>query len=88
MQKGNGMNQILKSAVYALGTADQLEFLADLGGMNAREKKFLMLLHEGQTDAFIESECGIDHKKYQSFEQMVRLKLTVAVFNCINQAMA
>ena len=81
------MNQILKDSIYALGTMEQINFLAEVGGMNPSEKRFLQLLHEGQTDDFIREDLLIDKNKYSQFEQRVRPKLALAVFDCINRAM-
>lgn len=82
------MNQILKNSIYTLGTQEQLDFLAVTGGMTESERRVLQMLHEDCTDLTIQESLGIPRKQYPSVEQMVRLKLALAVFECINKAMA
>lgn len=82
------MNQTLKTFVYALGTTEQIEFLAKLGGMTDIEREFFRLSHEQKTDLYIMEELHISRKRYDVIYQSVRLKTAVAVFDCINSKMA
>lgn len=78
------MNQVIKDLVYRKGSQRQVDFIAELGGMNLEEKKFLQLAHEGQTDLFIQEELGLDKKVFSRVEDLVSCKLNIAVFECIN----
>lgn len=80
------MNQILKE-VYGNGTIEQVNFMANIGGMNEEETKLFTLLHYGKCDLFIQEEMGISSKAYKRIEKNVRSKLTIAVMTCINKAM-
>lgn len=81
------MNQVLKDAVYQMGTMKQLHFLADIGGMNGEETHFLELLHSGKTDLYIQTEMGLSRSSYRRIEEAVRAKLLLAVFESINHYM-
>lgn len=81
------MNQILKDTVYNRGTAKQVQFLADLGGMNEEETEILFDIHNGRTDVWIQEEHSLSRKAYERIEEAVRAKLLLAVFFCINKAM-
>lgn len=81
------MNQILKDKVYHLGTPKQVEFMAELGGMNEEEKKIFRLIHDGKSDLFIQEEIGISKNGYARVEEAIRAKLLLAVFDCINYRM-
>ena len=81
------MNQILKDKVYHLGTPKQVEFMAELGGMNEEEKKIFRLIHDGKSDLFIQEEIGISKNGYVRVEEAIRAKLLLAVFDCINYRM-
>ena len=78
------MNQILKDVVYSKGTQRQVNFMADLGGMNTEERQFFQLVHEGKTDLYIQEELGVTRKTYVRIEESVRAKLLIAIFECIN----
>ena len=78
------MNQILKDIVYGKGTQRQVNFMAELGGMTEEERSVFQMIHEGQTDLFIQEELCLDRKTYKRIEEAVRAKLLIAVFECIN----
>lgn len=77
------MNQVLKDSVYGMGTQEQVDFLAVLGGMNEEDKTLFQLLHENKPDLFIENKMAIDRKTRSRIENLVRMKLGIAVFRCI-----
>lgn len=81
------MNQNLKECVYGKGNDKQVDFLANLGGMNDEEKKVFIMLHKGKPDTFIQDELGISRSAFIKIEDSVRTKLNIAVFDCINIAM-
>ena len=81
------MNQILKDAVYGMGTYKQIAFMQKIGGMNEEEKRVLEMLHKRSSDIAIEQELNIDRKSRQRIEESVRAKLLLGVFECINHYM-
>lgn len=81
------MNQILK-AVYGKGTHRQVQFIADLGGMNETERKVLEMWHNQENDLNIQQELSIDKKTYEIIEANVRIKVHIALFDCVNFRMA
>ena len=50
------MNQVLKDSVYKKGTIRQVDFMAEVGGMNEEERAIFHLIHEGKTDIYIQQE--------------------------------
>lgn len=78
------MNQILKDTVYGKGTRKQVQFMADIGGMNTEETLMLYLIHDGKTEIYIQEEMGLSRKAYERIEESVRAKLLLAIFECIN----
>lgn len=78
------MNQIIKELVYKKGTPQQIDFIAELGGMDEREKQFFELAHKGKTDDFIREELFLDKKGFSDLEKLVSVKLNIAVFQCIS----
>ena len=81
------MNQILKS-IYQLGNQQQVDFVAKVGGMSNEEKDMLQLLHNGWTDIAIQEELAMSRSKFDEVLDRVRMKLVLAVFDCINYRMA
>jgi hypothetical protein len=81
------MNQVLKSVVYGKGTRKQAEFMADIGGMNDEERQMFLLIHDGESEIGIQAEMGLSRKSYERIEELVRAKLSLAVFECINAYM-
>lgn len=81
------MNQCLKDAVYNRGSQKHVDFMAKLGGMTDEEKNVFQLIHEGQTDLFIQEETGLSRTAYRKVEDSVRAKLLLAVFECINECL-
>lgn len=81
------MNQVMQRKVYQLGTDEQAEFLADIGGMKGEVKRAFLLLHDGYKEQFIRNELGIEHDAYTLIEEMVSAKLMLAIFDCINSKM-
>lgn len=77
------MNQIIKEVVYKKGTQRQVDFLAEIGGMNMEEREFFQRAHEGQIDEVIGQEMGLDKKAFSRVENAVSVKLNVAIFECI-----
>lgn len=77
------MNQILKDAVYNLGTDEQLSFMSSISGMNEEEGDVFRLLHKGKSDIFIQQELGMSKNAYKRIEDSVRKKLSIGVFSCI-----
>ena len=78
------MNQILKDSVYGKGTMRQIDFIAELGGMNAEEYRLFVLAHEGKSDNVIRDSMCLSRKAYDRLEASVRAKVAIAVFECIN----
>lgn len=78
------MNQILKDTVYGKGTMRQINFIADLGGMNAEERQLLQYAHDGKSDEVIRDLMCLSRKAYDRLESSVRAKVAIAVFECIN----
>lgn len=81
------MNQILKDMVYHLGTPKQVDFIAELGGMDEEEKRIFKMMHDKKTDLFIQEEIGVSKNGYSCVEDVVRSKFRLAVFDCINYRM-
>lgn len=77
------MNQILKDTVYGKGTQRQVDFMAQLGGMNEEEKKLFQMIHEGKSEVVIQDMLSLSRKSYERVEESVRAKLLIAVFECI-----
>ena len=77
------MNQILKDTVYGKGTQRQIDFMAQLGGMNEEEKKLFQMIHEGKSEVIIQDMLSLSRKSYERVEESVRAKLLIAVFECI-----
>lgn len=78
------MNQILKDTVYGKGTQRQVNFMAEIGGMNEEERQMFQLIHEGKSDIYIQQEMSLSRKAYERIEELVRSKLLIACFECIN----
>lgn len=81
------MNQCLKDSVYSMGTQEQVDYMAKVGGMNEEESKVFQMLHEGRSDEAIQMNLGMSRKYYERVEAQVSRKLTVAIFHCIDAAM-
>ena len=81
------MNQCLKDAVYNRGSQKHVDFIAKIGGMTDEEKSVFQLIHDGQTDLFIQEEIGLSRTAYRKVEDSVRAKLLLAVFECINECL-
>lgn len=81
------MNQVLKHEIYGRGNKHQIEFVAELGGMDEEEKKILSMWHYQKADGYIQDILGFDKKTYGNVESAVRAKTLVAVFDCINTKM-
>lgn len=81
------MNQVLKDSVYKKGTIRQVDFMAEVGGMNEEERAIFRLIHEGKTDIYIQQELSLSRKAYARIEESIRAKLLLAVFECINHYM-
>lgn len=81
------MNQVLKDSVYGMGTDKQVDFMANVGGMNEEEHAVFKLLHRKKSDTYIQYELGLSRKSYDRIVESVRAKLLLAVFYCINYAM-
>lgn len=78
------MNQILKDTVYGKGTKQQVQLMAEIGGMNEEETTLFMHIHNGLSDITIQEEMGLSRKAYERIEESVRAKLLLAIFECIN----
>ena len=81
------MNQILKDVIYSKGTQEHVDFIAKCSGMNAEEKQILQMLHEGRTDLYIQEELGLSKTAYKDRELLMRIKVVLAVFRCIDRCM-
>lgn len=81
------MNQVLKDVVYTLGTQKQVDFVAEVGGMNYEEKMFFQLQHERKSDSYIQDEMCLNRRSFDRIQESVRAKLKLAVFYCINKTM-
>lgn len=78
------MNQAIKDMIYSLGTSRHINFMAFLGGMSDTEKRVLQMMHEGRTDLYIQTELCLNKDSFKQIEEIMRRKLTLAVFNCID----
>ena len=83
----DAMNQVLKDSVYKKGTIRQVDFMAEVGGMNEEERAIFHLIHEGKTDIYIQQELSLSRKAYARIEESIRAKLLLVVFECINHYM-
>lgn len=81
------MNQVLKRCVYSLGTDEQVDFVAKMGGMNDTEKKIFKKMHQGEKDLEIQMDMNMSDNTHETFETSVRLKVAVAVLQCIDRCM-
>lgn len=81
------MNQAIKECVYGKGTAEQIAYMARIGGMNEAEKELFEMLHENKTDTYIMDVMGLNRKTYEKIESSMRTKLVIAIFECINNHM-
>lgn len=78
------MNQCLKNTVYGKGCQRQVDFMAEISGMNPDERAVFQMLHERKIDEVIQMELGLSKSAYMQIEESVRAKLLLAVFECIN----
>ena len=78
------MNQILKDAIYTNGTDEQAAFIAKLGGMTPAEIEVFNLLHNGESDVYIQIKLGLSRKAYDKIADQVRRKTFGAVMQCID----
>lgn len=78
------MNQYLKFAVYTMGTRNQCDFMAQLGGMSEDEKTVFTMLHDGRNEVEIQDKLHLSKSAYDLIEERVRKKVLIAVFDCIN----
>lgn len=81
------MNQLLKDCVYTKGTKEQIDFMAQLGGMNEEETMVFNYLHQGKSDTYIQDAIGVSRSAYDKIVLSVRTKLAIAIFDCINHRM-
>lgn len=81
------MNQKIKDLIYTKGTQQQINFMAELGGMNEEEKTIFQLFHEGRSDEYIQDTLNISRSAFEKVSMSVRTKLIIAVFDCINYRM-
>lgn len=81
------MNQAIKERVYRCGSKKQAEYMANISGMSEEQRRMLMLLHDGKPDDFIMDTMGLSRKSYKRIEESMRMKLLLAVFQCINWCM-
>lgn len=82
------MNQTIKEVVYKKGTTKQIDFIAKIGGMNEEETNVFKLIHEGRSDEYIIDVLGLTRKSYKKVEDAMRIKLVIALFECINSHMS
>lgn len=78
------MNQTIKEVVYKKGSHKQINFIAEIGGMDEEETSVFKLIHEGRSDEYIIDVLGMSRKSYKKVEDSMRTKLVVALFECIN----
>lgn len=81
------MNQTIKEVVYKKGSARQINFIAEIGGMDEEETSVFKLIHEGRSDEYIIDVLSLSRKSYKKIEDSMRTKLVVALFECINSHM-
>lgn len=88
MEKGLiEINQYLKNRIYGTGSQKHVDFLSKVSGMNDLERRMFQMLHERKPDEVIASELGLSKNSYNLVEECVRVKVTLAVFECINHYM-
>lgn len=78
------MNQTIKEVVYKKGSNKQINFIAEIGGMNEEETNVFKLIHEGRSDEYIIDVLGLSRKSYKKVEDSMRTKMVIALFECIN----
>lgn len=78
------MNQTIQRRVYQLGNRDQVAFIANLSGMDGEVRKVFEMLHRGCKEREICDTLGMEHDAYSAIEDMVKIKLALAIFDCIN----
>lgn len=81
------INQTIKNRIYSLGTEKQLKFLSGKGGLTDEEYKLLILNHQNKPDSIIEDELCISKETRQEMEQLIKIKMAVAVFHCVDYTM-
>ena len=81
------MNQVIRNRVYGKGNRHHIAFLIDLCGFNDTEAQMFRLLHEGQTDQYIEDTLGITKPTRLALEEAMGAKLGIGIFECINRTM-
>ena len=78
------MNQNLKGSVYQLGTEEQCEFVGRCAGLTEQEMTILMAWHRGEGDLDIMADVGLSETSYRPIEHRIRMKVAIAIFDCIN----
>lgn len=80
------MNQTIQRRVYQLGNKDQVAFIADISGMDGEVRTAFEMLHSGCKETQICDALGCSIDAYHNIEDMIKTKLTIGIFECINIA--
>lgn len=79
------MNQSFKTEIYQLGTDEQAAFVIKHAGLNETESNIFWAWRNGDEDIDIATDyLGGNEKKLKAVERKIRLKIAVAVFDCIS----
>lgn len=79
------MNQSFKSEIYQLGTDEQASFIIKNAGLNEIEQNVFWAWRNGYEDIDIAGHYfGGNEKKLKAAERKIRMKIAIAVFDCIS----
>lgn len=81
------MNPTIRRRVYGKGSKRHVAFMIDLCGLSTIEAQMFWLLHDGQSDTYIEDTLGITKPTREALEESIAAKLGIGVFECINKVM-
>lgn len=79
------MNQVLKNSVYRIANQEQIDYIAQKADLLPEEEKILNLWHKGENDLDIMEEIGMSKNAYEATELIIKTKVAVSVFGCIDR---
>lgn len=81
------MNQVLKNSVYRIANQKQVDYIAEKADLSEEEKQILIMWHKGINDLDIMEELYISKNAYEATEMIIKTKVAVSVFGCIDRCM-
>ena len=79
------MNQALKNEIYQLGTDEQAGFIVRSAGLTEKEQAVFWAWRNGEEDIDIAGDLfDGNEKKMKTVERRIRMKIAIAVFDCIS----